>query len=496
MERAYLAIDLGAESGRVIRAVVGDETIRLDEAHRFRTQGLVVNGRRQWDITRIYADILEGLRAAARLEGPPPAGIGIDTWGVDFGLIAADGSILGNPVHYRDSRTEGMIEAAGRVAPQPEIYARTGIMSLPFNTLYQLLALAWHDSPLLPPASSLLFIGPLLGYFLTGRVTCEYTIASTGQMLDAKTRDWDRELLEKLGAPTGFLPPVTPPGTIVGPILPQVAADTGLDPATPYISTAVHDTACAVAAVPVDAGGEGDWAYLSSGTWSLIGAELDEPTITEAGRQASYTNEGGVGGKIRFLKNILGLWLVQECRRAWAADAGGDDAGLDYATLAAEAEAAKPFLTVIGVEDARLFAPPHMPSAILECCRAAGAPEPRTRGQFVRCALESLALSYRRSLRQMDRLLGRQTQRLHVVGGGVQNKLLCQLTADACGIPVHAGPVEATALGNVLVQALATGALKSLEEGRALVRRSQSVTVYEPRHDKIWAALEAEIYPE
>jgi rhamnulokinase len=493
MQHVFLAIDLGAESGRLIRATVGQDSIKMEEVHRFRTQGLMMAGSRQWDITRIYEEIVVALARAAQMGGPKPSGIGIDTWGVDFGFIASDGSLVGNPGHYRDSRTDGMIEAAGKIVPNLEIYLRTGIMTLPFNSLYQLLALSKANAPALKIADKMLFIGPLLGYLLTGKATCEYTIASTAQMLSAKTGDWDREMLAKLGIPTGFLGKITPPGTIVGPITADVARQTGLDPTVPYISTAVHDTACAVAAVPVEASSGADWAYLSSGTWSLIGAEIPKAVASAETLAARFTNEGGVGGTYRFLKNILGLWLVQECRRAWVVEAG-DEKGLDYGTLTAEAEAAEPFRSVIGVEDNRLFAPEHMPKALAAVAKDQGVTVPETRGQFVRCALESLALCYRHSLADMDRLLGRKTKVLHVVGGGVQNKLLCQLTADACGIPVHAGPVEATALGNVLVQGLATGAFKSLAEGRSAIRKSQSIVVYAPRESGRWAELEQKIY--
>ncbi|MBN1515110.1 rhamnulokinase [Candidatus Sumerlaeota bacterium] len=489
MHKIFLAVDLGAESGRLIRTTIDKNAIALEEVHRFRTQGLVMHGVRQWDITRIYEEIINGLTKAAQMDGPAPSGIGIDTWGVDFGFLMSDGSVLSNPVHYRDARTEGMIDAANAIVPLQEIYDRTGIMTLPFNSLFQLLALVKAQSPALQAAAHMQFIGPLLGCLLTGKTTCEYTIASTAQMLNAKTRDWDYDLLKRLQIPTHFLGEITPPGTVVGPVSAQVARETGLDPSVPFISTAVHDTACAVAAMPVDESIGGDWAYLSSGTWSLIGAELNEPVISEATHAAGFTNEGGVGGTIRFLKNIFGLWLVQECRRTWLAEAGGDESGLDYATLTAEAEASEPFRSVIPLDDPRLFAPESMPAAIAAICGESGVPVPETRGQFIRCALESLALSYRKSLDDMDGLLGRKTNRLHIGGGGVKNRLLCQLTADACGIPVYAGPVEATALGNVLVQGMATGVFASLAAGRRAIRESQPVEVYQLGGDPRWSEL-------
>ena len=488
MSRPYqfLAFDLGAESGRAVYGVLDNGQITLEVVHRFRTEGLTMLGVRQWDVARIYEELCEGLAQCVRLHGPELDGIGVDTWGVDFGLLAADGALLGNPRHYRDKRNEGMQEYAFTLVPREALYYATGIQFLPFNSVYQLLSLKKADSPLLKVADALLLMGDLFGYLLSGRRACEYTNASTTQMLNPYTRTWDDALLEKLGLPRHLLLEPTPPGSILGPVRDEICAQTGLQPGVPVIAPGTHDTASAVAAVPV-APEERQWAYLSSGTWSLLGAELDAPHIRDRGLEEDFTNEGGVGGKIRFLKNIFGLWLVQECRRAWERE---DGKSLDYGVLTAEAAQAQPFLALIDLDDGRLMAPDNMPALIQELCVEGGYAAPRTRGTIIRCALESLAMKYRATLRNLDAILGRKTECLHIIGGGVQNKLLCQMTADACGIEVVAGPVEATALGNIGVQAMAVGALNSLEDMRAAISRSVTLERYTPKDTAAWDALE------
>lgn len=477
----FLAFDLGAESGRAVLGTLADRKIALDVIHRFPTEGLVMLGTRQWDLARIYQEMVQGLAVCARERTKELDGIAVDTWGVDFGLVARDGSVLGNPVHYRDKRNEGMQDAAFKIVPRAEIYKATGIQFLPFNTLYQLLSLVRAKSPLLEVADGMLMMGDLFGYLFSGRRACEYSNASTTQLLDPATRTWNEELIRKLGLPRHILPDVVAPGTVLGKVLPDIAAQTGISPNTPVIAPATHDTGSAVAAVPVTAGA-GDWAYLSSGTWSLLGAELDAPNVTEASLAQDFTNEGGVGGKIRFLKNIFGLWLVQECRRAW--ERSGEK--LDYATITAEAEASPAFRSIIDLDDGRLIAPDNMPELIQAMCRETGQPVPEGRGPIVRCALESLAVKYRKTLRALDGVTGRTTRRLHIIGGGVQNKLLCQMTADACGVPVVAGPIEATALGNIGVQAMAVGAIASLEELRAVVANSVTLEQYAPKNTADW----------
>jgi rhamnulokinase len=484
----FLAFDLGAESGRAVLGTLEDERIRLEEIHRFRTEGLTMLGTRQWDLARIYEEIIAGIAACVRKHGPELDGIGIDTWGVDFGLIARDGSVIGNPVHYRDKRNEGMQEAAFAIVPREDIYKATGIQFLPFNTIYQLLSLVKSNSPALEIADSLLMMGDLLGYLLTGKKVCEYTNASTTQLLDPHTGQWHEELIAKLGLPRHILREPSPAGTKLGPVLPEIAALTGLAPGVPVIAPATHDTGAAVAAVPVTAGSGGNWAYLSSGTWSLLGAELDRPHVSEKSLALDFTNEGGVGGKIRFLKNIFGLWLVQECRRCW--ERAGD--ARDYATLTEEAADSPPFQSHIDLDDPRLMAPDHMPELIQTMCRETGQPVPETRGAIVRCALESLALKYRETVRALDSTLGRTTERLHIIGGGTQNKLLSQMTADACGIPVVAGPVEATALGNIGVQAMAAGALGSLAHLRKVVANSFELEIFTPGDTTPWDRIAGE----
>lgn len=488
MSKAYrfLAFDLGAESGRAVYGVLDGGRITLEVVHRFRTEGLIMLGVRQWDVARIYEELCEGLAQCVRLHGPELDGIGVDTWGVDFGLLARDDNLLGNPRHYRDKRNEGMQDYAFSMAPRAEVYKATGIQFLPFNSVYQLLSLKKADSPLLEVADSMLLMGDLFGYLLSGVKACEYTNASTTQMLNPYTRTWDDELLQKLGLPRRLLLDPVPPGTVLGPVREDICAQTGLCPGVPVIAPGTHDTASAVAAVPVSAD-EGPWAYLSSGTWSLLGAELDGPHISEESLAQDFTNEGGVGGKIRFLKNIFGLWLVQECRRAWER---ADGVALDYGAMTAEAEKSPAFQSLINLDDGRLIAPDDMPGLIQEMCREGGCPVPDTRGAIIRCALESLAMKYRTTLRNLDRLLGRKSECLHIIGGGVQNRLLCQMTADACGVPVVTGPIEATALGNIGVQAMAVGALDGLAAVRAAIGCSVELERYEPQNTAAWDALE------
>lgn len=478
----FLAFDLGAESGRAVLATLEDGKFSLNVIHRFRTEGLTMLGTRQWDLARIYEEMVAALTKCAREHTPTLDGIAVDTWGVDFGLIAADGTLLGNPVAYRDARTEGMMDAAFAKVPREEVYRRTGIQFLVFNTVYQLLSLVERKSAILPVAHRMLMMGDLFGYLLSGKQACEYTNASTTQLLNPATRSWDEELIARLGIPRHLFLEPTPPGTILGKILPDLAAQTGIDPATPIIAPATHDTGSAVAAVPVTQPGD-DWAYLSSGTWSLLGAELPQPCVTDASLANDFTNEGGVEGTIRFLKNIFGLWLVQECRRTWERQ---DGTPLDYAALTAEAAAAPAFLARFDLDDPRLLAPKDMPALIQALCAERGGPAPQTRGAIIRCALENLAVKYRQTLRAMDATLSRTTRRLHIIGGGTQNRLLSQMTADACGIPVITGPVEATALGNVGVQAIATGALKDLADMRAAIARSVELETFTPNDTAAW----------
>lgn len=474
--KTYLAVDLGAESGRTVVAKFDGSKLSLEETHRFPNQPVRVRDTLYWDVLRLWHEIKTGITRSVSDNGVPTA-LGIDTWGVDFGFVDSHGGLVSNPVHYRDSRTDGIFDEAFRIVPKAEIYDITGLQFLQFNSLFQLLALAKQGRQ--PPTGSrLLFMPDLLNYFLTGEIAAEYTIASTSQLLDAKSRTWSADLLERFGIPIAILPSIVETGSALGTPLASVVAETGLA-GTQVIATAGHDTAAAIAAVPASAE---KWCYISSGTWSLMGAEINAPSITAQGLAANFTNEGGYAGTIRYLKNIMGLWLVQECRRSFARR--GTD--LDYATLARLAEEAKPFVTVLDPDDPTFLKPVDMPTAIAEFCRRHQQPVPENEGALVRACLESLALRYRRTLAQLEEVVGHPLEVIHIVGGGCQNELLCQLTADCCQRTVVAGPVEATAIGNCLVQMISSGEIADLREGRAIVRQSFPTKTYEPQKTGAW----------
>lgn len=477
--KKFLAFDLGAESGRGILGLFDGAKLSLEVLHRFPNGPVRTLDSMHWDVLRLYSEMLNGMRLAAKV-GPIDA-VGIDTWGVDFGLLGRDGVLLGNPRHYRDPHTEGAMEKAFAKVPRADIFRQTGLQFMRFNTLFQLLALREAGSPLIDAARHLLLMPDLFHYFFTGIKVNELTDASTSQMLDPATCGWASDLVQAFGLPTGVLGTIVKPGTVLGPLRANIVSDTGLS-AVPVVATATHDTAAAVAAVP--ARGDG-WAYISSGTWSLMGVELASPRVTDAAAQANFTNEIGFGGTVRFLKNVMGLWLVQECRRVW--DRAGQSHGYDeLMRLAGEAP---PFGSVVDPDDGSFILPESMPRALAEYCRKTGQPEPQGVGAVVRCALESLALRYRWVLEKLEALTGQPLGVIHVVGGGSQNELLCQLTADCCRREVLAGPVEATAIGNVLVQAVGLGVVGSLAEAREVVRRSFDVRRYEPRADDRWQGL-------
>ena len=477
----YLALDFGAESGRAILGTLEDGRITLEEIHRFPNRQVRVHGHVYWDVLYLFDELKKGLAAAANRGCHKLDGIGVDTWGVDYGLLDANGELLGHPHSYRDPRTEGMPEAACNMVPKAEIFAATGTQFMPFNTLFQLLSQARAKSPALANAKTLLFMPDLFNYLLTGKKCAEYTIASTSQMMNAKKRAWSKSLLQKLGLPANILPKIMAPGTLVGPLLPQILQETGLAPVNVY-APGGHDTACAVAAVPATEGG--NWAYLSSGTWSLLGVELDEPDVSPAALANGFTNEGGVGGKIRFLRNCTGLWLLQQTRRHWQQQ-GDELSYAEIAKLAVKAEDSA-FQSIVDADDPAFRNPADMPAAIVDYCRRTGQTPPKTKGEFARCILESLAFKYRVIINKINAMREEPVERLHIVGGGSQNELLCQLAADACGIPVVAGPVEATALGNVLMQALAAGKVKNLAEARRIVAKSVLVRHYEPKNPEEW----------
>ncbi len=480
-----VAIDLGASGGRALVGTLTGEgaraTLEMVEAHRFPHGGVYFphdEGRTlHWNAPYLWNEIQTGLRKAGHAHGRPDS-IGVDTWGVDFGLLDRRGALLQNPVCYRDARTEGMIEKACAIVPREEIFARTGIQFMAFNSVFQLLALQNQGSPIFPLIDRVLLMPDLFHYWLCGSRAVEYTNGSTSQMVNATTRDWDRELLDRLGLPHHFLPPLVEAGTRLGNLRASVAEETGLSPDVPVIAPPTHDTASAVVATP----GEGsDWAFLSAGTWCLFGAEVDRPYLDPALLETGFGNEGGVRGTTRLLRNITGLWLVQECRRYWQSE--GHD--LSYAELARLAEEARPFVAVIDPDDAAFAQPTRMPVAIADYCTRTGQSVPETIGEFVRVCLESIALAVRRRWLQLQTILGRELRVLHIVGGGTQNTLLCQFIANALGRTVLAGPTEATAMGNALVQAVGLGAL-DYTDLRPVVRRSIELREYRPRDTAAW----------
>ena len=468
----FLAFDLGAESGRAVVGQFDGEKLELTTVSRFPNGPVRVFDSLHWDVLHLFREIKKGLTLYRREFGPTLDGLGLDTWGVDFALLGSNDALLGNPHHYRDPRTEGMLEAAFERVPREEIFQHTGIQFMEINTLYQLLSMKLSGDPTLDQAQVLLMMPDLFNYWLTGVKVCEFSDATTTQLYDPRRRAWARVLIEALGLPTRLFQEVVQPGTVLGDLRPEVAAETGLEKAS-VIAPACHDTGSAVAAVPAQ--GQG-FAYISSGTWSLVGIEVPKPVITKESLDFNFTNEGGVCGSFRFLKNIMGLWLVQECRRAWARE--GKDLSYDEITMLASQ--APPHGPVIEPDSHSFLRPGDMPASIRAFCARTGQREPKTKGEMVRCALESLALKYRWVLDKLEVMAGEPLEVIHIVGGGCQNRLLCQLAADATQRPVVAGPVEATATGNVLMQALARGRLGSLAEARELVRRSFEVVTYEP----------------
>ena len=481
---SFLAFDLGAESGRgVVGSLEDEDLLRLQEVHRFTNGPIQVLDSLHWDILRIWSEIQQGLGIAARQYGDTLASLGLDAWGVDFGLLAADDTLLGNPYHYRDHRTDGMMEAAFGMVSREEIYQQTGIQFLQLNSLYQLLAMSRAGSPALAAARTFLNIPDLLNFWLTGRKVSEFTIATTTQCYDTRAGKWAAGMLERLSIPAHIFGEIVPPGTALGTVRPAIASEAGCKP-LPVIAPATHDTGSAVAAVPSSSK---DYIYLSSGTWSLMGVEIKEPIITQESLEAGLTNEGGVNGTFRFLKNIMGLWLVQQCRRQWERE-GTNYSYDDLTHLAAEAPAFGPLVLP---PDNRFLPLGNMPARICEFCRLSGQSVPQTHGEVVRCALESLAFEYRWVAERLDSLVGRHQPVIHIIGGGSRNRVLNQFAANATGRTVVAGPVEATAIGNLLMQAIALGYVASLDEGRAIVRRSFDVSTYDPVDGAAWDAAYA-----
>ncbi len=476
----FVAIDLGASSGRLVVGRWDGEHVVLEELHRFANAGVKVGGSIYWDVLRLWSEIKAGLTKYVAKYETSPAGISVDTWGVDFALLDAAGRLLGNSHHYRDPRTDGVPSRLFARLPQRDVFRRTGVQSLQINTLFQLFSMAISNDPRLDAAAALLMMPDLFNFWLSGERASEYTISSTTQMLNCHEGNWAFGMVEKLGIPSRLLGQVVSPGTSLAHIRGDVLRECGLKNPFPVIAGASHDTASAVAAVPFL---DEHSAFISSGTWSLMGVEAKQPITTDQALSLEFTNEGGVGGTIRLLKNITGLWLLQECVRQWQQE-GREYSWNGLVNLAREVE---PLRSIVDPDAADFLAPENMPAAIRTYCLRTGQRPPETDGEFVRCCLESLALKYRSVLHALESLTGRELKTIRIVGGGSRNHLLCQFTADACGRSVVAGPVEASALGNVMMQAVATGHLNSILAGRERVAASCELAFYEPACVEQWS---------
>jgi rhamnulokinase len=508
-KKKYIAVDLGAESGRVMLGSLSRKKMSLEEIHRFSNGPIQEKGSLRWDFGQLLSEVKVGIRKAVKEANDRIEGIGVDSWGVDFGLVGADGRLLENPYHYRDSRTDGIMEKAFELISLPreidlnkhrcktsnvsnisrgkrQIYENTGIQFMQLNSVYQLLAMRLTNSDVLAKAKKLIFMADLISYYLCEQVFGEYTLASTSQLMNMRTGKWSEQMFNKLGLPIDVMPEIVEPGTIVGQLSKQVAEELDCDQIA-IIATASHDTASAVAAVPA---ADGRWTYLSSGTWSLMGIEVPNAIINDKTFEYEFTNEGGVENTIRLLKNIMGLWLVQECKRQWQQE--GQD--LSYVQLSRMAEKAEPFAGHIDVDYTEFLAPGDMPKRINEYLSKTGQATTNDKGQMIRMLLESLALKYRSVMAAIEDIAGYEIDILHVVGGGIQNELLCQFTANALGKRVITGPIEATASGNILMQARATGQVKSLAEVREIVRNSFELKEYQPQDSEIWREQYNKIY--
>ena len=478
--RNYLAIDLGAESGRTIVGSLDGKQLTLTETHRFFNGPVRLNDGLHWDVLCLWSDIKDGIGKSKSIDS-----IGLDTWAVDFALVDKNDSMLGNPFHYRDARTDGMLDEAFKIMPRAEIFANSGIQFMQLNTLYQLIATVRTNPKIFDIAKTFVTIPDLFNFWLTGELTNEFTNATTTQCFDPRTRTWSTKILDAFNIPAHLFKPVTDPGTRIGTLLPSLAEETGAG-AVPVILPACHDTGSAVVAVPAR---NEDFAWLSSGTWSIMGAEVREPCLTDKALEYNFTNEGGVNGTWRLSKNIMGLWLVQECRREWRRQ--GEEMSFDALTQdAAESEA---FLSVIDPDDAQFLHPGDMPSRIQKFCADTNQKVPETKGQIIRVALESIALKYRLVLERLEELSGKHLDPLHIIGGGTKNKLLNQFTADSTGRTVITGPVEATAIGNILMQAIGMKHLSSLAEAREVVRVSFESEIYEPKQTAGWDEVYARL---
>jgi rhamnulokinase len=478
-----LAFDMGASNGRVLvgELVSGAELspeLRVTEIHRFPNHAIQVGTHLHWDILRLLHEMKKGIRKAFQ-EGYLPVTFGIDTWGVDFGLLDANGELVGNPYHYRDSQTDGLIEEVSGLMGEEELFQQSGLQFMPFNTIYQLYAMKKAASPKLDIAQTLLLTPDLLAYLLTGVKVCEFTMATTTQLYHPDVQAWNSDLMDRLGINKELFLEPTQPGTIIGPLSPEVCRELNV-PSVQAVAVGTHDTASAIAAVPA---GDESFAYLVCGTWSLLGTELEKPLLGRNTMEMQFSNEGGVGGTYQLLKNIMGLWILQECKREWDED-GKENS---FPELVRMAQSSPPFRSLIHPDDPRFFSPSGMVGKIRSFCEETGQAVPQSEGEIVRCILESLALRYRQALDQSEQLTDNRFNGLHMVGGGIQNELLCQFTANALARQVWAGPIEASAIGNMLLQLVALGHCADLKEARQLSAASFPVKVYEPEHISEWA---------
>lgn len=480
-QKVFLGIDLGAESGRVMAGIWDGRTIQLEELHRFPNGAVQIADTFRWDMLRLWKEIQDGLTVGAKKFGNRIVSVGVDTWGVDYVLLSKSGEMLGQPYQYRDARTNGLMQQAFNRVPRGEIFAQTGLQFMEFNTLYQLIASKQRTPELLDQADSLLMIPDFLNWCLCGAKVVEFTNATTTQCVHPLTRNWSSDLLKKFELPTHIFPEIVQPGTRLGAIRTSLAERTGLS-RIEVVAPATHDTGSAVVGVPTSNTGKSNWAYLSSGTWSLMGVEIQNAQLSQRTLELNLTNEGGVDGTYRLLKNIMGLWIVQNCKRAF--EARGKN--YDYPELVRLAGEAPALRSIVNPDDARFLNPSDMPKAIQDYCGETRQPVPQTDGEIIRCAFESLALKYKVVFGWLEQLAGNRIDVIHIVGGGSRNQLLNQFTANACGRPVIAGPGESTVLGNLLVQLRAGGELNSLHEMRKVLRNSSEINSFEPQNESAW----------
>ena len=477
MTKRVLAFDFGASSGRAIIGCFDGDKITLEEVHRFSNDPVSVGGTVYWDVLRLFYEIKQGI-IKAKIAGGFDS-IGIDTWGVDFGLIDSEGKLMENPVHYRDARTVGLVDEAFKTMPKEKLYGITGIQFMELNTLFQLISLKKYRPWMLERADKMLFMPDLFAYMLTGKMCAEYSIASTSQLIDLDKRTWSKEILDAFGIKESVFAPLVQPGTVLGELSKEICEECGVDP-VPVISVCGHDTQSAITSVPCE---DGDFAILSSGTWSLFGTELDKPIVNETSMNINITNEGGFDGSTGFLKNIIGLWLIQESRRQWKRE--GKE--YSYADLEKLALAAEPFKCFIDPDAPKFVPHGNIPERVREFCRKTGQYVPETVGEIMRCIYESLAMKYRLTFEKLRECTERDYPVIHVIGGGTKDGLLCQMTANSCDRTVKAGPIEATVMGNVAVQLMSNGSVENIGQARKIIAESSELKTFEPKDTDKWA---------